>query len=111
MSGGDWKPAMISLGIILILGGVLPIILQDFIDVGSYNYDDFLAPLINLVENGFSLFGFTIDVFGIFGSTIQNFLVNQLIVFALIPSVIAIPLIIIIIFGFIYTIIKLLPTT
>lgn len=108
---GDYKPAMISLGIILILGGLLPLILQDFVDVGTYDYTGFMEPIINLVENGIELFGFEINVFGIFGEAIQTFLVNQLIVFALIPSIIAIPLIIIIIFGFIYTLIKLLPWT
>ena len=123
---GEWKPLYISLFMLLILGGLLPYIMASFIDINSYSssYDGYLDPIITFVGTGTNLdfsipipflpnvdFDFDFNPFGLLGGNIQNFLVNQLVGFSLIPSVLGIFLIVIMSVGFVYSIIKLLPLT
>lgn len=108
---GEYKPLFFAIGTVLVLGFLLPLILQDFIDVETYEHDGFLTKPIENIQNGITLFGFNIDIFGFLGDDFKGFIVNQLIVFAIIPAILSVPLIIMIFLGIVYTVLKLLPTT
>lgn len=108
---GDWQPMFFGLGIVLVLGFLLPLILQDYLNIEDYEPTGFLSPLIEIVQEGVGIFGFNIDIFGLFGEGFKEFILNQLLVFAVLPEAISIPLLLIIISGIVYTIIKMLPTT
>lgn len=119
---GDWFPLYLSLIILFLLGGLIPLIIQGFVSEGIYDESSFIAPLINVVDNGFTiaditLFGWNIwdginfNPFDWFGADFNSFIINQISAFTFIPNYISIPLLIICILGLIYTLIKLLPTT
>jgi hypothetical protein len=107
----DYKPLYFTLTLLLIIGVVMPLIISDFVDVSEVETDSILDPLITLVNEGVGIFGFNLDIFGFLGDTLQDSLVDYLTIFALIPEIILIPLIIIMIIGIVYTIVKMLPTT
>lgn len=107
----DYKPLYLSLGLILIIGVFLPIFISDFTDTENIPENSILNPLITLVGDGVSIFGFNLNIFGFFGDTIQESLVSYISIFAFIPNLLLIPLLIIIITGIVYTIIKMFPTT
>jgi hypothetical protein len=118
-SGGDWIPLYISLAILFISGGFIPAVISSFLSVGQYNQDSFAVPIIGFIENGFQLpilswIPFlqnyaTINPFSWFGSGFQAFLVSQFSAFTFIPNYISIPLLFIMAFGFLYTILKMIP--
>lgn len=108
----DYKPLYISLGLIIIIGVILPLILLNFTETKQIpDENSILSPVINIIENGVTIFSFNIDLFSFFGETIKTNLITYLSAFAFIPNIILIPLLIIIITGILYTFIKLLPTT
>lgn len=113
---GEWTPLYISLFILLIIGGIIPGIASSFLEEGQYNHDSFVAPLIDKVNYGFDveLFWFyqtNINPFALFGTGVQQFIVNQLSGFSYVPPYISFPLLLLVVVGIIYTIIKMLPTT
>ena len=107
----DYVPLYITLGLIFIIGVGIPLMVSDFVDTSETVPDSAISPLVDLVENGISIFTFNINIFGFLGDTLQNALVDYLTIFSYIPDLILIPLIIIMIVGIAYTFIKILPTT
>lgn len=107
----DYVPLYITLGMLFIIGVFMPLVVSDFVDVESPPESSFLNPLITLFDEGVSIFTFNLDIFGFLGETIQTALVNYVSIFAFIPNILLIPLMIIMIIGVVYTIIKMLPTT
>lgn len=119
---GEWTPLYITLAILFLIGGLVPAIISGFVVEGQYNQDSFIAPFIDMVENGFTIaqievWGWTIfdgidfNPFSWFGSSVQDFIITQLSAFSYIPTAISVPLIIFCLVGLFYSIIKLLPTT
>lgn len=113
---GEWTPLYISLIILFVIGLVIPALMSHFVTEGSYNYDSFVAPLIEVMEDGFDITLFwiydtNINPFLWFGVSFRDFLVDQMSAFSYIPSYFSLPLIFIVIAGIIYSIVKLLPTT
>jgi len=107
----DYVPLYISLAIIFMIGVGVPLLVSDFIDTTTINQSSLMTPLVNFVQDGVSIFGFNLDLFGFLGDTLQNALVGYLTIFTYINDIILIPLIIIMITGIVYTVIKVLPTT
>jgi len=111
---GDWKPLYISLGITFVLGFLLPLILAPFAVEDEFTDEatGLFATLSNFIDNGISLFGFSFNPTQIiFGEAGKDFLVQQYLAFSLIPGILQVMILIIIITGWVYTIVKLLPTT
>lgn len=107
----DYRPLYFTLALLLIIGVVLPMIVSDFVNVSEVETDSILDPLITIIDEGVGIFGFNLNIFGFLGDTLQGSLVDYLTIFALIPENILIPLLLIMITGIVYTIVKLLPTT
>lgn len=114
----DWFPMYLSFGIIFSLGIVLPLVLFPFTS-NTINQNSILSPLIDFIDNGVDIEVPLIvttkhvkfNPYDIFGQTIKNSIVSYLSVFSFIPIIIVLPLVVIVFFGYIYTIVKLLPTT
>lgn len=100
--------------------GTVNFFTSSFIDITPENYDGYLSPLVNFVSEGYNFnlevpipilpdldLDFTFNPFGMLGGDVQNFLTSQTLGFALLPSWLAIPLIIIISGCFIYFVIKI----
>jgi len=117
---GEYQYLLMAFILIFVVGS-LTFIVSSFTDVSLYNYDGYLAPVIDFVQNGYNFvinipipilpdlnLDFNFNPFGILGGNIQNFLVEQLTAFALLPEIISIPLIIVITSSFIYFIIKII---
>lgn len=107
----DYKPLYLSLGMIFVVGILLPFMISSFIDLNNVEVSGIVTPIIDLVENGVSIFTFSINPFNIFGETIKNSIIDYLKYFSLIPDLIIIPYVLITLFGIFYTFIKMLPTT
>ncbi len=119
----EWKPLYFSLAIIFIVGGLIPFIISGFVDLEDIEIEGVIGTLVDIVQNGLdleifdlSIMGFNVgtvsfDLFGFTGETIRAFVINQLVAFSVIPIYIKIPLLALVIVGFIYSIVKLLPLT
>lgn len=107
----DYVPLYITLGMLFCIGVLMPLTISDFVDTETIETESILNPLIDVVEEGVGIFTFNLDIFGFLGETLRGALVDYLTIFSFIPEIILIPLIIIMITGIVYTIIKLLPTT
>jgi hypothetical protein len=110
----DWKPLYYSLGITFILGIILPLILIPFgatAEIGE-EASGIFSKLSGIIENGIGIFGFSFNpVQLILGETGKNFISKNLLALGLLPEVLQMVIFIFIITGWVYTIIKLLPTT
>lgn len=106
----DYRPLFFALGIIIIIGVLMPLVVLPYVDYEFLPEDSAMVPLIDLVQNGISIFGFELNIFGFLGN-VQDDFVNYLSMFAFIPDIILIPMIILIITAIVYTIIKMFPTT
>jgi len=93
----DYVPAYISIGILFIIGVFLPLMLQGFIDVDSLKENESV-----LDDN---------SILDFLPRDISENLYNYSLYLGLIPTIIRTPLVIIMLFGFIYTGIKILPLT
>lgn len=107
----DYVPLYITLALLLTIGVLMPLAISDFVDIEAPPESSILNPLITLFDEGVSLFGFNINIFGFLGETLQTAIVNYLTIFAYIPNILLIPIIIFMITGIVYTFIKLLPLT
>lgn len=116
---GDYAPLYFSVMILLLVGVLLPLVIAPF-TAGKPSQDSLLTPMVELVDDGACIdvpllfFGnkeFCFSPFSWFGDEIKLGFVTYFSAFTYIPPVILIPLIIIMMLGFTYTIIKLLPTT
>lgn len=109
---GDYTPLYWSIGIILTIGVLLPVVVMGFGVVEEIELTNpLISPLVDFVQNGVNFLGYNIDFFEIFGDNFRNFIIDYLTAFGLIPLGIFIPLMIIVFTGFVYSIVKLLPTT
>lgn len=110
----DWIPLYISLLIIMLIGVFVPYMISGFIDVSEPNPDSYVNSIITLVQNGFSIdlffiWNLGINPFSWFGASFQNAIILYLNAFSYIPSAISAPLLILVIVGFTWTFLKLIP--
>lgn len=109
----EGKYLYLSLILIFVIGGIVPLVISNFVNVEVNSYDGYLSPIVTFVQEGVTiklplLSSFTLNFFKIFGGTIQNFIASQIVAFGLIPEIIGIPLLILIVFGFVYGIVRLI---
>lgn len=114
---GEWQPLFIACVLLFTVGLIVPMLVSPFIPVGEFNQDSVVASVISTARYGYNLtwYGpFDIDIvyanvnpFSWFGDKAQEFMISQFSAFSYIPNYIAIPLIILIILGFTYTVFKL----
>lgn len=100
--------------ILFIIGFIVPLVISDFADEGTYNQNSYAVPMINFVENGFQftlpVIGTkTINFFNWFGDSFKTFVISQVSAFTYIPNAVSIPLLILSFVMLIYGILKLLP--
>lgn len=118
---GDYIPLMLSVGVILILGVMLPFAVSPFIEVDDLETTGLLNSTIDLIDDGITIGGLTIfgltlydgvsiNPFNVLGGG-KDYLVENMIYLSIIPEYILFPLIIMCLLGIAYTLIKLLPTT
>lgn len=115
---GEYTPLYISLALLIIIGVVLPAIINSVVTNPNPDEINSLSTgMIDLVENGLtfnlgSIIGtFTVNPFNILGSELKAGLTDYITALGYLPLWILIPVIIIITTGFIYSTIKLFPTT
>lgn len=109
---GEWKPLYISLLMLIVLGVILPYVVGSVVEINPDNVESTLiSGLIDLVENGVTIFTFSINPFDVLGETIKDTLINYIAIYDYIPLVLLIPIITFITLGVLYSTIKLLPTT
>lgn len=108
---GDFAPAGYALAFLLFIGLIFPFFLGFFIEVGDVQLNPFTTGLIDVIENGVSIFTFEINPFSWLGAYMQNQLLESVIYLSLLPTFIIIPAIILSIVSIFYTLIKMLPTT
>jgi hypothetical protein len=108
---GDYVPLYYSLAIIFLIGILLPVVITSVVDINPDDIGGLVGFLVDIVEEGVSFFTFSFNPFDILGEDLKNQLVNYIASFGYIPEVILYPLLIFVIIGFIYTLVKLLPTT
>lgn len=128
----NWKPLFYVLIIILVVGGVLSVVLNNIYntDFSSPNPQSGFAngPMYSLpvnwiqssfisffsVDTGISIFGFkitlpiSINPFALFGNDAQTFLVQQINIITYIPDIILIPFIIVVLLALLWFGVKLI---
>jgi hypothetical protein len=109
---GDYTPLYISLGIIFIIGFIIPLSIGEFVDNSQPNPNSYVSSISDFVDTGFTIsifgfFSFDINPFSLFGNGFKSFLVSQLNAFSYIPNVISIPLLIIILVGLVVSLITI----
>lgn len=111
-----WKPVLVAIGILLLVGLVLPIMLSEFVE--DEQPTGITADVVSLIESGQNVtipvplapdVQFNFNFFSIFGDSIQNFMVSQVIAISFIPAIILVPLIIMFIFSVVWIIKVVLP--
>lgn len=101
------KLLIIGLIMLFLVGGLVPYLLSSFTITGE-NYDGYLTPIINLINDGIDLPLLpNIDIFGFLGNG-KSFIISQLQGYQLIPALIGIPLLIINITLIAYSILRLI---
>jgi hypothetical protein len=95
--GFGWGALLTGLGIIFLVGFIVPLLVSPFVSVGEYNHDSFIAPIISFVGGSENMSA----------STSQGFISTQLNAFSYIPDVVAIPLLILSLVLIIYSFIPL----
>jgi hypothetical protein len=95
--GSGYGGLIVGLGIMFLIGFIVPLIISPFVEEGSYNHDSFISPLVDTLSVG----PFAID------SNILSFMTTQLEAFTYIPDLVAIPLLILSLVLIIYSLIPL----
>lgn len=114
---GDYRPLFFSLGFILFVGLLLPLIISSLVETPPISeVTGVMSPFVDFVDEGFCITALLlgeicINPFDLLGDTLKDYLVDSLITLSIIPNEILIPILILTTLGIIYTIIKLLPTT
>jgi hypothetical protein len=112
----DWKPLYISIILLVILGLVIPAVISPFTP-DTYNHDSLIAGEIDKIENGYTIpiefLGIDITEFNFnpwtyAPLTLRIAVVDYLTVFSYIPTYLTVPLLIIIVFGIVYTFITMI---
>ena len=124
------KPLFITLIFLFSLGIILPIVASSFSDnVTTYNHDTFIGSFVNLIDNGFTFgsggiinsvfslftnllqfvfpnnnFPTSFNPFNLFGTQVNDFIVQQLSIFTYIPNLIAIPIFILMFVAIVFSI-------
>lgn len=111
----DWYPFFFSFTALVVLGLFVPAIISPFVDYNTYT-NPLAERFIYFINNGisFDVFYFiplNFNPFSLFGNDFKIFVINYIKVFTYIPLYISFPIILLIFGGFVYTFIKLLPTT
>lgn len=113
---GDWEPLFYALGILFLLGIVLPQIVASFIDVTVIEPSPIVENLVDIVNSQVTipipfLSDITIvliDPFNLFGGFLQGFITENILALTVIPNIILIPLLVIAILGIIYSTVALI---
>lgn len=116
--GQDYNPLYLSLVILFVFGIIVPVVIAGFTDYETYDHNNYLASIIDFVANGVSLqipVPFLPDLevasfnpFEMLGDSVKDALLEYLVAFSYIHPVIAIPLIIFVSIGVIYTIVTMI---
>jgi hypothetical protein len=112
--GDDWVPLYISLLIIFIIGGIIPLCISGFVDT-TQAYNSFVDSITSFISDGFSfsvfgIFDLELNPFLWFGEGFNSFMVSQLNAFSYIPPLISVPLLIIGTIGLVWGIINLVKS-
>lgn len=106
-----WKPVLVALAILFLVGFLLPLMVQDYITDETFQPQGVTADVINFVDQGTNFtipipaapdLQFNFNIFSIFGDSVKDFVVQQFSAFVLIPNYIAIPLAILFIFSIVW---------
>lgn len=98
--GMGYGGLLIGLGILFAVGFIVPLMISPFVPEGAYNPSSIAVPLIDFVANGINmdwvplLPDFNINIFGIFGIDVQDFMISQVEAFTYIPNAVSIPLLV-----------------
>jgi hypothetical protein len=95
--GFGWGALLTGLGIIFLVGFIIPLLVSPFVATGEYNHDSFISPIISFIGGNENMSA----------ETTQGFIVTQLNAFSYIPDVVAIPLLILSLVLIIYSFIPL----
>lgn len=101
----SYKPLMIVIILISVIGIILPLCLSQFTPA-TVDQSSILAPLYNIINNGFEIPVISIhfNPLALLPFGLGDFVKTQMIAFSYIPSIIAVPLILIIIILYFYAI-------
>ena len=124
----NYRPLFYTLGIILLIAGVLSLILSSInIDSSTANPNSFItgsilygittdyigSSLIDTIDTGISIFGIDISIpiinpLAFLGSSTQDFIIGQINTLTYLPNVIIIPLFIFFILATLWTAVKII---
>lgn len=119
---GEYKPIIFGVLLICLLGLVLNVFISPFVDNTAVNSGSILSGFINFVENGFTIsVPFLSSIFSSLSevhispvtwlwlgiSPVTDFVVEQLTLMTYIPNIILIPILIIILVGFAYSLVTI----
>lgn len=110
----ETRTLAILLGVLFLVGGVIPLIVGTFYDVEEVTPTGIYGNLIDVIDNGISIFSFDLDIFFFLGSDTKAYITEQIsgyYLFADSVPLLANGLIVIFFIVFVYLIIKALPTT
>lgn len=113
----------VYLGIVIIIGVVLPLCISPFVDISKVNADSKLSTMISVLTDGLNinlpdinlflfkipLPDFHIPLISIFPEPVETYINNYFNTFSYIPDILAIPLMLILFFCTIFMLIKFIP--
>ena len=110
---GDGTPLYISLFVILLFGIIMPSIINLVVDVEIEEVTGPASTIITLIEDGISVpfSSYSIDIFGFLSQDMRDNLISWVSGFGYLPDWLQLFSLLIVNVGFLYTFIKLLPTT
>lgn len=110
----NYKPLIWSVLITIIIGILVPLIVNPFINSGvevqTYDILGLQEPIQNLVLNGVCLdlvVSHCYDVYGMFGDEFKNYIYNYVTAYFYIPNYLSIPILIIVTLLLLYGVIKI----
>lgn len=108
---GEYWPLYVSLGILLVVGVLVPLVVADFYDPSEIEVSGVLSPLFDFIDNGITvdlpLIGeIGINPFDWIGS-LKDSLLDYISYMSMIPNILLVPLTIIMIIGIIWGLIAL----
>lgn len=109
----NYTPFYISLILLILIGGFVPFIASEFITPEDVPTRGISYRIIQAVDNGigipFVFFELKVNPFSWFGNSFQESLKTYIVGFTIIPLYVRLPVLIIILFGFIWTLVKIFP--
>lgn len=109
--GSDYIPLYISLFLVILIGGFIPYLFSSFVSPEDVGENPFVAHVHDFVDDGVGIFGFRLAPFDFLPTGVKNALLRYFQGFSYFPNYLLVPILVFIVVGILYTIIKLLPTT